>query len=142
MAGNNDAFEEVKEALRSGGSQAGFEFLADKFLKERNYPALFEARLMRKRHELDLPLIDTPNAVEMSEDKRQAFDTGCVAAAREVGGLFLADGDILRAWPYYRAIGESAPVAEAIENIDHDDVNDAILEIAFYERVHPGRASS
>ena len=137
MAGNNDAFGQVEEALRSGGSRAGFEFLADKFLKEKNYPALFEARLMRKRHELGLPLIDTPNSVEMPEDKRQAFDAGCVAAAREVGGLFLTDGDILRAWPYYRAIGESAPVAEAIENIDHDDANDAILEIAFYERVHP-----
>ena len=137
MGDNNDGFEEVKEALRSGGSQAGFDFLGDKFLKEKNYPALFEARLMETRHELDLPLIDTPNSVEMSEEKRRAFDEGCVAAAREVGGLFLADGDILRAWPYYRAIGESAPVAKAIENIDHEDANDAILEIAFYERVHP-----
>ena len=137
MGGNDNAFGQVEEALRSGGSAAGFEFLADKFLKEKNYPALFEARLMQKRHELDLPLIDTPNSVEMPEDKRQAFDAGCVAVAREVGGLFLADGDILRAWPYFRAIGESAPVAEAIEKIDHDDVNDAVLEIAFYERVHP-----
>ena len=111
MGDNNDGFEEVKEALRSGGSRAGFDFLSNKFLKEKNYPALFEARLMQTRHQLDLPLIDTPNSVEMPEEKRRAFDEGCVAAAREVGGLFLADGDILRAWPYYRAIGESAPVA-------------------------------
>ena len=137
MGDNNDGFEEVKEALRSGGFRAGFDFLSNKFLKEKNYPALFEARLMQTRHQLDLPLIDTPNSVEMPEEKRRAFDEGCVAAAREVGGLFLADGDILRAWPYYRAIGESAPVAKAIENIDNQDANDAILEIAFYERVHP-----
>lgn len=134
-----DIFEQVESALRSEGCQAGFELLARKFLKEKNYAALFEARLMQKRYELKLPLIDISNtiAIEIPEKKRRAFDAGCVAAAREVGGLFLADGDILRAWPYYRAIGESTPVAKAIENIDQKDVSDAILEIAFYEQVHP-----
>ena len=68
MAGNDDAFGQVEEALCSGGSPAGFEFLADKFLKEKNYPALFEARLMQKRHELDLPLIDTP---QLGRDARR-----------------------------------------------------------------------
>jgi hypothetical protein len=60
-----------------------------------------------------------------------------MAAAREVGTLFLADGDIPRAWSYFRAIGEPAPVSEAIEKLSPDNVTDGAIEIALYEHVNP-----
>jgi hypothetical protein len=60
-----------------------------------------------------------------------------MAAAREVGGLFLADGDIPRAWPYFRAIGDSAPVAADIEKLQPQENQEPVIEIALHERVHP-----
>ena len=53
--------------------------------------------------------------------------------------LFLADGHIPSAWPYFRAIGESTSVAEAIEQIEPQEGIDAIIEIAFYEGANPSK---
>ncbi len=134
---SKDAFDLVEQAMRSGGSKKGFDFLARRFREEKNYPLLFEARLMKKRHEVGLPLIriDTPD--DLPEDKQRAFEEGCIEAAREVGSLFLADGDIQRAWPYFRAIGEVSPVTAAIEQVEPGKGIEPIIEIAFHGGVHP-----
>ena len=73
---------------------------------EKNYPLLFEVRLLKKRHELGLPLIQVDDSAPMPPEKRLEYDKTFIAAAREVGSLYLADGNIQRAWPYFRAIGE------------------------------------
>lgn len=132
-----DAFDLVEQSLRSGGSEAAFDFLVNTFREQRNYPLLFEARLMKKRHELNLPLIQVESLDDVSNETRRAYDEGLIEAAREVGGLFLAEGDILRAWPYFRAIGEVGPVAAAIERIEPGEGIEPIIEIAFLEGVHP-----
>ena len=46
-------------------------------------------------------------------------------------------GKSLLPGPIFGAIGESAPVAAAIEEIEPQEGIDAIIEIAFYEQVHP-----
>lgn len=132
-----ETFDRMAQALREGGPEAGFEFLAGQLREEKNYPLLFEARLMQKRHELGLPLIQTDSAAGWPEATRRAYDEGLVAAAREVGGLFLACGDLARAWPYFRAIGESAPIAEAIDRAVAGEGIEPVIEIAFHERVNP-----
>jgi len=58
----DDAFDLIDQALRSGGPDAGFDLLAHKVLQEKNYPLLFEARLLKKRHELGLPLIQVDDS--------------------------------------------------------------------------------
>jgi hypothetical protein len=133
----DDAFDRVEEALRSGGLDAGFELLIRRFRDEKKYPLLFEARLMKIRRALGLPLIQTDNIEELSPEIRAAYERGFVGAAREVGGLFLADGDIPHAWPYFRTIGEPAPVADAIERVEPKEGIDGIIEIAFHERANP-----
>src|SRR5262249_5107336 len=55
----------------------------------------------------------------------------------EVGALFLKEGNIPRAWPYFRAIGETAPVADAIAKFEETENVEPIIEIAFLERVNP-----
>src|SRR5215510_14211561 len=102
----DNAFDLIDQALRSGGPEAGFDLLAHKVLEEKNYPLLFEARLLKKRHELGLPLIQVDDSAPMPPDTRREYDKAFIDAAREVGGLFLADGNIQRAWPYFRAIGD------------------------------------
>jgi hypothetical protein len=133
----DNAFDLIDQALRSGGPDAGFDLLAQKVLEEKNYPLLFEARLLKKRHELGLPLIQVDDSAPMPADTRREYDKAFIDAAREVGGLFLADGNIQRAWPYFRAIGETAPVAAAIDKFESAEGIEPIIEIAYMERVSP-----
>jgi hypothetical protein len=133
----DNAFDLIDQTLRSGGPEAGFDLLAHKVLEEKNYPLLFEVRLLRKRHELGLPLIQVDDSAPMPPDTRREYDKAFIDAAREVGGLFLADGNIQRAWPYFRAIGEPGPVAAAIDKFDAAEGVEPIIEIAYMERVSP-----
>src|SRR5215471_19026115 len=113
-----DTFDLLQHARESGGASAGFDFLSKRFLEEKNYPSLFEARLMQKRIELGLDPIQIGSLEDVPTAVRPVYERAFVDAAREVGGLFLADGDLARAWPYYRAIGDVAPVAAAIEQTE------------------------
>jgi hypothetical protein len=132
-----DTFDLLEDARQSGGTSAGFDFLNKRFRDEKNYPSLFEARLMQKRLELGLDPIQIGALEDVPAAARPAYERAFVDAAREVGGLFLADGDLARAWPYYRAIGEVGPVAEAIEKATPGENIDAVIGIAFQERVNP-----
>ncbi len=134
---SDNAFELIEEALRNGGAQAGFELLAQRFAQEKNYPLLFETRLMKKRHELGLPLIQLGSLEDVPEDKRGSYEQAFLEAASEAGRLFLADGDIARAWPYFRAIGDPGPVAAALESVQPQDGIERLIEIAFHERANP-----
>jgi hypothetical protein len=120
---------------------AAFDLLAAKFISEKQYARLFETRVMRERHKLGLPLIHNGGLEEIPGAQRREYEEAFVNAAREAGGLFLADGDIPRAWSYFRAIGEPAPVVAAIERVananDAGDNAQALIEIAFHEGVHP-----
>ena len=64
-----------------------------------------------------------------------------MAAAREVGQLFLDAGQVPQAWPYFRTIGEFDPVARAIESLapkaEYDEAQEEIMQIALYEAAHP-----
>ena len=132
-----DDFDRAEQALQAGGAEAALQFLSEKFRNEKNYAALFETRLMRKRRELGLPLLQMGSLDDIQEDKRPGYEKEFIEAARETGNLFLGDGDIPRGYSYLRAIGDLQPVYNAIDRLTMDDVNDAVLEIALHERVHP-----
>ncbi len=134
----DDVFDSLERSLESGGATAAFDFLVEKFRDEKKYATLFEVRMMKTRHELGLPLIQTEPSAYLPAEKRDAYEQATIEAAREVGCLFLGNDDIPRAWPYYRAIGEPGPVAEAIEQLEAEGENlDRVIEIAYHERVHP-----
>jgi hypothetical protein len=74
----------------------------------------------------------------LPEPERSSYEHGVRQAARETGALFLGDGDIPHAWPYFRAIGDREAVAVAIENLDPAGQQiDALIDIALGERIHP-----
>jgi len=133
----DDFFDTLEQALCSAGAEAGFDLLIAKFRDEKKYPLVFEARIMKSRRALGLPVIHNGQLEDLPEEKRTAHERAYIDAAREVGGLFLADGDIPRAWSYFRAIGETAPVAAAIENLQPQENQEAVIEIALQDRVHP-----
>lgn len=132
-----DPFEAVQKALETGGFAAGIDFLENKFRAEKQYPQLFEALLMKKRSELGLPLVQSELPAGADAAKRTAYEEYFIQSARQIGLLFLDDGNIERAWPYFRAIGERAPVAEAIEKVTAPEGIDRVIEIALQEGANP-----
>ena len=135
-----EVFEQVQDALRAGDADAGFDLLIERFRSEQAYPLIFEARLMKKRNELGLPLIQTESFNGLDEGVQSSYEEATIAAAREVGELFLASGNVGRAWPYFRAVGDHAPVREVIDNYVADSENetlDGVVEVAYHEQVHP-----
>jgi hypothetical protein len=136
---SDDPFDLIEQAVRSSGAASALDLLARKFLADKQYPQLFETRLMQKRLELGLPLIQLGAIEDLPEPPRSRYENGMRQAAREIGALFLADGDIPHAWPYFRAVGDRETIASAIENAELGEQMDALIDIALGERVHPRR---
>jgi hypothetical protein len=134
---SEDIFEELDRRMDSGNTAAGLDFLIERFRAMNETRLFFEAKLMKTRLELGLPLIQTDSFAEFPQHVRAAYDAGMVEAARETGHLALNQGDIVQAWPYFRAIGERDPIAAAIEGDHADESADQIINIAFREGVHP-----
>lgn len=135
-----DVFDQVRDALESGDVEAGFDLAVQRFLSERSYPLIFEARLMKARYRLGMPLIQTGPWSDLNPEVQSAYEKATVDAAREVGTLFLADGEIGRAWPYFRALGEKDKVRvaiDAVENAGAGDALDGVIEVAYHEQVNP-----
>ncbi len=132
---NGDIFDLIEQAMRAGGPESGFDLLVQKLLEDKNYPLLFEARVIEQRHKMGLPPLRVDGIEDIPASRRAAYEDALAQAAREAGSLFLADSDIPRAWPYFRAIGDREPVQAAIEKLS--SAEDAVIQIALEERVHP-----
>ena len=135
-----DVFDQVRDALESGDVEQAFNLAVTRFREEGSYPLIFEARLMKKRHELGMPLIQTDTWRSLSPEVQKAYEEATLEAAREVGTLFLKQGEIGKAWPYFRAIGDNATVRDAIESWNDAEVGEALdgaIEVAYHEQVHP-----
>ena len=126
-----DLFPLLDPLLESENPASSLDFLIGQFLAKKEYGLVFEARLMKKRHELGLPLIQTDS---LSREDYQEF---VIEAAREAGQLFLADGNLERAWPYFRAVSETQPIYDALQKIEPRENLEGVISIAFQEGVHP-----
>ncbi|MBK5292351.1 MAG: hypothetical protein JJE04_11830 [Acidobacteriia bacterium] len=136
----DDLFAQLDQAHNTGGAEAALQALTQHCLDTHNYPLLFEVRLMQSRLQLALPLIHSGSRDDLPPDKQRPYEEAFLAAARETGQGFLDRGEIARAWPYFRAIGDPAPVASVIENYEPGEDRqalDAVIEIALLEAVSP-----
>jgi hypothetical protein len=134
-----DSFQNLDRFLNSGDRAGGLDFLIEHFRSSKDVRSFFEAKLMKKRLELGLPLIQTDPSSEFPPEVRAAYDEGMIAAARETGALALENGDIPQAWPYFRAIGEPGPIIEAIDRVPPGEAAEQVINIAFAEGVHPAK---
>jgi hypothetical protein len=130
-------FEELEQAFRSDGPAAVFDLLIRTALETKDYRMLFGTRMMQIRHELKLPLIEAEPTINFAGDRLLAYENALNKAAREAGELYLENGDIVNAWTYFKAIGDLAPVAAAIEKVDGGEQLDRVIEIAFHEGMNP-----
>src|SRR5258708_32825469 len=110
-----DTFDLLEEARQAGGAAGGFDFLIQRFREGKNYPSLFETRLMQKRLELGLDPLQIGSLDDVPTAVRPVYERAFVDAARVVGGLFLGVGDVVRAWPYDPGVREWGTAAEALE---------------------------
>ena len=72
---NESAFSSLSETLESGGSAAAIDRLIETFESSRQLPQLFEALLIKKRHELGLPLEGTESIRDIPDRDLASQDT-------------------------------------------------------------------
>src|SRR5215203_59856 len=138
-------FPWLDAVLKNGDAGAAFEQLAGRFRRDKQYRALFDVRLMEARHELGLPLVSAPAINDLPAELQERYQEASVRAAREVGELVLTDGNIPQAWPYFRAIGDTVPVVEALDAFDMPYAETpesraalgSTIHVAFQEGLHP-----
>lgn len=135
----DDSFEKLEPILKSEDPASSLDYLIGQFRDAKEFHLLFEAKLMKKRLELGLPLIQPPDIASLTGETQAAYQQYMVEAAQEAGESFLAGGDIPKAWPYLRATGDVARVAAAIDRLEPGDNIDPIIEIAFLQGVHPAK---
>jgi len=140
-----DIFPWIEHVLQNHDTGAAFDELAARFKREKHYRGLFDARLMQTRFLLGLPLVSRGRIGDVPKEMQQAYQDGYLRAAREVGELILAERDIPRAWPYFRAIGDTGPIIRALEAFDgtgpvtpeSQEALGSTIQIAFQEGLHP-----
>lgn len=135
---SKSVFASVEELARSANPSAALGLLVEHFRQHKEYSRLFEARLMKKRHELGAALMPTGH-LHLHGDALKAYDAEMLEAAKEAARLYLDNGQLPEAWPYFRALGDVAPVRETIERLKPEEGSDAVIEIALGERVHPAK---
>ncbi len=136
-------FPKLQSALEQGGVPRLLDDLIDLLRERKDFHKLFDARLVRKKNALGLPVARPTSLEGITGDARKAVEAEYIAAAREVGEMFLAEGDIPSAWMYFQVIREKEPVAAALRalpvKLEADRKPDQLIQIALYQQVLPDR---
>ena len=134
-------FTELQDLNQSKGAGAAIDRLIETLTERREYDQLFDALLLKKRFEMELPLVQPSSSNGIPDDRLDEFEQCYVDSARRVGRLFLDDGKIPLAWVYMRYIREPEPVREALEQLDPRNIDEEsteeLLSVALYEGAHP-----
>ena len=138
----SDSFTSLIEA-KSAGSAAVFENLLESLRSQKDFHKLFDASLMRKKHEMGLPLLKPTSLEDVPTEKRAEFEKTYVETAREVGQLFLDAGQIANAWLYFRTIREPEPVTKAIAAMpsrrEPGDETEELIQVALFDGANPAK---
>jgi hypothetical protein len=134
-------FDELQQTLSSKGPAATIDRLCTRLRENKDYASLFYALLLKKRHELGVAPVPAGSAADLPEKVHSEYEDAIRDAGRQVGNLYLEEGNIPSAWNFFRMLGEPEPVAKALENYKPGEDEDCqqILEIALYQGAHPCR---
>ncbi|HKB35741.1 MAG TPA: hypothetical protein VKD72_04760 [Gemmataceae bacterium] len=136
---NPSLFDELERTLTTEGASAALDRLCTRLRERQDYDNLFYARLMAKRYELGVSPVPTAPTSDVPPERQGEFEETIRRACREVGGLYLEQGNIPQAWMYYRMVGDSVPVEQALDEARPDEGQDLepLIQIALYEGVLP-----
>jgi hypothetical protein len=131
-------FDEVQSLLDSGDVAGALKAVTQTLLDTRQYHSLFDARLLAARHSLQLPLSRPTSFDDVPPEKRDEFEKQYIAAAREVGSLFLANKAYRDAWAYFRTIRETDELKSALMAIPRQPPpSEEVVDVAFFQGVAP-----
>ncbi len=133
-------FETLDRALSTSSPAESLDLLLKVLADRGEFRALLDARLLKARLDIGLPLVLSGSLAEIPEPARTQYEERYVEAIRDIGRRLLDIGEIGAAWAYYRAIAEKEPVAQAIESYEPADMDDRlgqVVEVAFNQGVHP-----
>ena len=132
-------FNDLESTLSQQGAAAAVQRLCDSLRATKDYHSLFYALLLKKRHEMGVNPLPTGPAADLPAAQQGEYEEAIRHAGREIGNLFLQDGNIAHAWAYFRMIGEPAPIRSALEKHQPKEDEDlqSLVQIAFYEGVAP-----
>jgi hypothetical protein len=132
-------FNELEQTLTTRGEAAAIDRLCERLQSSKDYANLFYALLLKKRHELGVSPVPTEPAEALPREVHEPYEEGIREAGRLVGRLFLGEGDIPRAWTYFRMLGEPEPIREALDKHQFKEEEDSqpLIEIAYHHMVHP-----
>ncbi len=107
-----------------------------------DFHRLFDAKLMRVRSQLGLPITQPTSLRNIPEEHEPAFREAYTTAARDVGQRFLDAGQLADAWAYFRTISETdsvrAAIAKKVKELPPEPGPglDELLNLALYEGAH------
>ncbi len=132
-------FDELANACAREGADVAALRLCERLEENKDYSSLFYALLLRERVRLGVSPIPTGPAVELPEHAHAEYEEAIRRAGRHVGELFLREGQLPQAWAYYRMLNEPRAVYQALDEYRpaEDEDLQALVQIAFYEGVHP-----
>jgi hypothetical protein len=132
-------FDELEHTLNTKGPDAAIAQLCDRLKEQKDYNSLFYALLMEKRHQLGAVPLPTGSYHDLPKEQLPSYEEAIRNAGRLVGDLYLKDGQLPQAYTYFRMLNETEPVREALDKFQPDADQDIqpIVQIAFYEGVHP-----
>lgn len=132
-------FDELPRILASDGAAAAVSRLCERLRSEKDYANLFYALLMRKRQQLGVSPIPTGPAADLPESTHLEYEEAIRQAGRQVGGLYLNEGQLAQAWAYFRMLNEPDAVRRVLDAYEpHEDEDmQTLVQLAFYEGVHP-----
>ncbi len=137
----SDLFADLQATLNEQGAEAAISQLCEQLKAQKEYDQLFDARLLAIRHRYGIPLI--PNSSDsdwLKDEDVTGYEDDVHAACREVGALYLEEGQFAKAWVYYRMIDEPEPVAKALDQYqldeEEEDIED-LIQVALTEGVLP-----
>ena len=131
-------YDELHTLFQTSPS-AGVEALLAKLGDSCEHHSYFRAKLLQKRFELGLPLINPGDLKSAPEDARKTYEDYVETVCREIGEKYLAENNIEQAWRYFRTIGDTKPIREALEKIDPKNCTDELIDIALNQGAHPMR---
>lgn len=120
-----------------------FDQLARVLIDKQDFHHLFDARMLRKKFELGLPLNRPSSLGDVPEPLRKEVEATYINAAREVGQKLLDAGEIGQAWTYYQVLREPEPVANALEAIspitESSERLEELIHVALIQGVNPAK---
>jgi len=134
-----DLFDALKQSLNQDGPDAALDALSTAMTEKKDFTSLFYALLMKKRHALGVSPIPTGPSADLPQEVHAEYEEAIRDAASHVGKLCLDAGNIPLAWMFYRMLGDSEPVRQALEThvVAEGEDCQQLVDIAYHQGVNP-----